>query len=229
MPHIVNRSRPQKLNTRGDAHAAHRVRPIRRLAQATTMRFRPVVSFLSVLVAGLPACSRQSDSREQVSSVAIDSAGVQIITSTGPQPAPLREGFGLTLDLRIGVTEGDERNQFFNVLEIAVHPSSGDILVADGGSGVMRVFNAEGAWLRTLGRNGEGPGETTRPATITFLGDSVFAVTGSNYQAVMFDDSGRWIRQTPLMNPLECCIPSAGHRMAGSSGHGLRNRVPSSD
>jgi hypothetical protein len=138
-----------------------------------------------------------ADRSEQASIVA-DSAGVQIATSTGPQPAPLREDSGLTLDLRIGVTEGDERYQFHNVNEVAVHPSSGDIIVADLGSGVIRVFDADGQWVRTLGRRGSGPGETTRPEVITLLGDSIFAVTGSNYQAVVFDGSGRLVRQTPL-------------------------------
>jgi hypothetical protein len=155
------------------------------------------------------ACVAPPDQTNDSAVLVTDSAGVTIITNTGPQPSALSAGDGLRLDLRIGATDGDERYQFHNILEIAVHPDTREIVVADAGSGVMRVFDTDGQWLRTLGRRGAGPGETERPDVVTFLGDSVFAVTGANYQAVMFDANGALLRQTPLMHESGIVYPVA--------------------
>lgn len=158
-------------------------------------------------VAALAACSETGPGETDIQTTTTDSAGVVIVTNAGTQPTPLADGNGLKIDLRIGVMEGDERYQFHDVLEIAVHPGTGDIVVADAGTGVMRVFDEDGQYVRTLGRRGEGPGETTRPDVLTWLGDSILAVTGANYQAVRFDGSGALVEQTPLMHETGVVYP----------------------
>jgi hypothetical protein len=76
-------------------------------------------------------------------------------------------------------------------------PATGEIVVTDYSSTAPRVYDAQGNWLRTLGRRGRGPGEFERPATVFVLGDSVLAVS-DNYQAAIFDRNSALVRAFPI-------------------------------
>jgi len=54
-----------------------------------------------------------------------------------------------------GTGEGQD---LFSVSDAAVAPD-GSILILDGGSHSIRVYSSEGAFLRSVGRDGDGPGE----------------------------------------------------------------------
>ena len=85
-----------------------------------------------------------------------DSAGVEVITASVSDaihgrlsPVPV---------LSIGVIEGPEALMFSNVGS-AAWSADGDVVIADRGSGQIRIFSSDGEHLRTVGRSGEGPGE----------------------------------------------------------------------
>jgi len=59
---------------------------------------------------------------------------------------------------------------------IARDPLSGDVYVADTHSHDVKVFDAQGAWLRTLGRKGSAPGEFNSPTHLA-LRDGKLYVT----------------------------------------------------
>lgn len=65
-----------------------------------------------------------------------------------------------SVSVRIGSveTEGAPETSFANIAG-AVSLPSGEIVVADGGNLDVRWFNASGEHIRTVGREGEGPGE----------------------------------------------------------------------
>ena len=68
---------------------------------------------------------------------------------------------------------GDSAYEFFGVSGLE-RLSTGEIVVANGGTQELRVFSSEGRYLRTLGRQGEGPGEFLDLAFIDVVrGDSI--------------------------------------------------------
>ncbi len=64
----------------------------------------------------------------------------------------------LVEELRLGNVMGDGPEGFGDIQDIAVDPP-GHIYVLDAGSKEVRVFDRDGAYLRTMARDGEGPGE----------------------------------------------------------------------
>ena len=64
----------------------------------------------------------------------------------------------LVEDLRLGVADGEGPEAFFRIMALAVD-RRGSIHVLDGGSGEVRVFDAQGVFMHAVGGRGEGPGE----------------------------------------------------------------------
>ncbi len=86
-----------------------------------------------------------------------DSAGIELVRNGlhgpwGPDPATVREV------LRIGVVEGAEPYQFSRISDVEIDPD-GRILVGNGHTTTVRVFDPEGRFLREFGGSGDGPGE----------------------------------------------------------------------
>lgn len=125
-------------------------------------RFSPaVVLLLSGLIG---ACA--GDSRSSGLSAARDSAGIRIVEL--PDGAwPEERAWRLEAEpvLAIGVVEGAPEYQFSRV-QGALRLEDGTVVVADGGSGEIRFYDARGAHLRSVGRRGEGPGEYRLPRLI---------------------------------------------------------------
>lgn len=82
----------------------------------------------------------------------LDSAGVRIVTNVGPDvdldPVEVR---------RIGTADGDAETSLFRVQ--AVELDERDQIWVGSGDGTIRVFGADGAFVRQLGGRGDGPGE----------------------------------------------------------------------
>jgi hypothetical protein len=125
-----------------------------------------ILSILASLAAG-PSVSADSAQKAGWKARVMTEEGVKIIIN----PAEPRYGeimFDLVEDLRIG-KEGDERTQFYRVRDIHADPQ-GNIYVDDMSNGRIQVFDPQGAFLRTIGRAGQGPGEFEYPTLIRFGG-----------------------------------------------------------
>ncbi|MFC1662146.1 6-bladed beta-propeller, partial [Gemmatimonadota bacterium] len=128
-----------------------------------------------------------------------DSAGVEIVESH----APLWEaGVGWQVGpeplVRIGVVEGDPAYQLHQVVGV-VRFGDGTIAVADGGSYEVRMFSTEGQYLRTVGREGGGPGEFKGISGMGMGGDEEAWVYDFSLRRITWiDASGSVLRMVPL-------------------------------
>src|SRR5690606_7633198 len=135
---------------------------------------RPTTLILSALAAtALAACGGAPSSAEWAGTVR-DSAGITIVEN--PAVGMWRPGEAWTVveELRIGVAEGDPEYQFGNITGIDAD-SDGRIYVLDQQAQEVRIFDAQGTLLRTMGRGGSGPGELSPGAGPLFVvrGDTV--------------------------------------------------------
>lgn len=97
----------------------------------------------------------------------VDSAGVQIVRST-PIDRPLDWTFEEAF--RVG-GENSGPGTFSSITPSSVATdSTGRIYAIDNVTGAVQVFGPAGAWLFTLGREGEGPGEFERPYSLAVTG-----------------------------------------------------------
>jgi len=108
-----------------------------------------------------------------------DSAGVTIVTSHDPS---WREGDGWRIDpepaLQIGPrADADPRYDLLRIRGGTVLPD-GKIAVLTAGTHEIRIYDAEGTWLRSMGRTGDGPGEFRTPNGLFHAHDTLFVPDG---------------------------------------------------
>ena len=132
--------------------------------------------------------------------IAIDSAGVEIVTSD-----PLRSDATCTLGaepiFRVGDSEDDESQWFSSVRGVA-RLSDGSVAVVDRQTAEVRIFAENGRHLRSMGRPGEGPGEFNDAWKLWVLpGDTLWVGDYRPWRYNVFTSRGEWVRAVRL-NPL---------------------------
>src|SRR5690606_18561286 len=135
---------------------------------------RHTTMILSALAAtALAACGGAPSSAEWAGTVR-DSAGITIVENPVVGLWRPGEAWSVVEELRIGVAEGDPEYQFGNITGIDAD-SDGRIYVLDQQAQQVRIFDAQGTLLRTVGRGGSGPGEFSPAAGPLFVvrGDTV--------------------------------------------------------
>lgn len=114
--------------------------------------------------------------------------------------------------LRIGASEADA----LGFVTSAVSLPGGGVALADAGSNRIDVFDAEGRRVRTIGREGRGPGEFTHPEWIGLRGDTLRAWDMVQARLTLFDTAGRVIRTEPPLTDLGSFPRAAGQFADGS-------------
>ena len=128
-----------------------------------------------LLLAALTACA---DGPPAEQTTVADSAGIRVVSNLAPE-TPLDWTFTPTLTLG-GEEQGPEA--FYMVRESTVGvDAAGRIYVLDADGHRLLVFAGDGSHLRTLGREGEGPGEIAWPIGLTVKPDGT----------ALIDDIGR--------------------------------------
>ena len=131
---------------------------------------RKIISILTLL---LVACSSQEE-------------------QTGEAPEAVNTGtphYTITAVDTIGIEMGDS-NYVFGQTDAAVFTATGEILVLDGSKKKISVFSSNGEFLRTIGREGSGPGEFLRPMAMAMLGNGQLAVSDPwAGKIILFDSS----------------------------------------
>lgn len=154
-----------------------------------------LIALVATLVVG--ACGEPDP--EAVSVALLDSAGVPVVENTGPvgggEP---RWRLSRHPRLSIGAADGPPEVTLSRVAG-ALRLKDGRIVVADGGSRSLRFYDATGAHLGTVGREGGGPGEFLDLAAIgRFAGDSLAVWDAKSHRLSIFDAQGELVRAIAL-------------------------------
>lgn len=140
----------------------------------TLARSGPTLAVAVALISS--ACAGDPAPDVVATSTSRDSVGVTIIEHVASETLPdLPWSIGTAPVLSIGEAIADEAEQLFGV-EDAIRLPDGRILVANGSTGEIRVFDEAGRHEASWGREGEGPGEFTGLVTLAaWAGDSILA------------------------------------------------------
>lgn len=137
-----------------------------------TTRVTPAV----VLLASLLGCGNESSTAGAI----VDAPSRWTLS-----PSPI---------VQIGVVTGEASQQLSQVMG-AVRLSDGRIVVLDGDSRELRFFSPEGAHLLSVGGQGQGPGEFSRPTRLSLQpGDTLRVYDFSGERLSFFSPRGEFIR-----------------------------------
>jgi hypothetical protein len=156
------------------------------------------------LLAVIWACGSDADARDssaQASSIR-DSAGIAIVESRLPSWESGTEWRVGQLLVSIGEATGELEYELFRVLD-ATRLSDGTVAVANMSTSEIRLFDAAGRFLRSLGRVGGGPGEFQAEGLRRVdhvQGDSLFAWDLLAQRMSVFAPDGEFVRSTRLRN-----------------------------
>ena len=159
-----------------------------------TLRFT-----LITVAASLLACDRGGASGD--ATIVRDSSGVTVIEND-----LTRAGRVCTIapepTVSIGIEEGDEHYMLAR-LRGAVRLSDGRIVLAERTTHNIRYYDANGRYLYSSGRQGEGPGEFRDPFGIHIRpNDTIYVGDYRPVQLLVFGPDGKWVR-TVRPDPME--------------------------
>jgi hypothetical protein len=121
----------------------------------------------------------------------LDSAGVTIVSSSEGRWAE-DETWTVSAEplLILGVLDGAAEYQFSNI-SAAARQADGDLVVADAGTRSVRLYDADGYFVRLLGGPGSGPGEFQRPIQVLIReSDSILVWDDDAFRLTRFDPEG---------------------------------------
>lgn len=151
-----------------------------------------------------------------------DSAGITIVENDHTRPVWREdEAWRLSAEpvVRIGTVEGEPTEQLFRAVH-STRLSDGSVAVANAGTREVRIYGPDGAYERTIGREGEGPGEFQGPwAVHEIRGDSILVI--DLYQEVaIFDRDGTFGRDFVPSRPEGQAAQGEGFEPVGQFGDG---------
>ncbi|MYG35210.1 MAG: 6-bladed beta-propeller [Gemmatimonadetes bacterium] len=164
----------------------------------------PPVLIALTLITALVSCETESPSpvmgplRETLPSGAllVRYPDLPAIDSVGPEVA---EGH---VDLQFGSVDGTDPNLTFGAIRVQA-ASDGTIYVLDQQAAEVRVFDADGRYLRTIVRQGEGPGEIGGANGIFLSGDTLLWINDTRQRTIIgVDPDGDEVRRflKPVMS-----------------------------
>lgn len=120
------------------------------------------------------------------------SGQIVVMNPSVPSWAPGEE-WRVVKEVRIGRVDGDGPDLFGNVRSFTVD-DDGRIWVLEGQSQELRVFSAEGEYIRTVGRRGGGPGEFAGAVHIDrALDGNLWVMDPQNSRVSIFDTTGVYL------------------------------------
>lgn len=147
-----------------------------------------------------------------------DSAGITIVENSAARWLD-GEGWRLSPEpsVDIGVVEGAPEYQLFRAWD-AARMSDGRIVVANRGTQELRVYDADGTYRRSIGGEGQGPGEFRGVSWVEVAeGDTILAFDTRLRRLSVFGPGGEFVRSAMLRQPDESGFPRpVGHTADGS-------------
>ncbi|MDE2763454.1 MAG: hypothetical protein OXQ94_11820 [Gemmatimonadota bacterium] len=177
---------------------------------------------MPVLAAIAVVCASGCDDRPAPPPrIEVDSAGVRIVT-VDPLASDAVCSLGDEPTLYLGDSEESEEQWFSRVLGVA-RLSDGSVAVADDYSMQVRIFDPSGAHVRSMGREGEGPGEFKRLWLMWRLpGDTLWVGDYRPWRYQVYSPAGEWIR-TVTMDPVYLNPTMAGGVLANGISINVRD------
>jgi hypothetical protein len=139
---------------------------------------------VSSLLCGLVCVASCGDSSASSSAVTFDTlpSGAIVVTNRPPDDLPV---WRLEEDLRLGRMEGEGPDLFGDVRDLAVD-GDGRLYLLEAQAQEVRIFDADGGHVATVGRKGEGPGEFTNANGIALGADGLLRVPDPSLGRVTF-------------------------------------------
>lgn len=115
-----------------------------------------------------------------------------------------------------------DNDYFVKPSDIEVDPVRSRIYVADAGSCRILVFDAQGTFLRAVGRKGQGPGEFATPTGLCLTKDGGFAVADRDNNRIQhFGPDGAFVRSVTVKQTRVADLVAADGRYFTVSSHGV--------
>jgi hypothetical protein len=148
---------------------------------------------LSALLLGL-ACGSADDGEGWAGTMeTLPSGGVRVTNPAGALWTS-ENAWRLEPQLVLGNTSGDGADVFASIAAVEVD-SSGNIFVLDRQANELRLFDAAGRHLRTVGRAGRGPGEYSTANGLAWIApDSLLVVDQQGNRYTVLDADGDYVR-----------------------------------
>lgn len=161
------------------------------------MKPHPLLALMSLSAF---ACDQGQESAPFPTTQIRDSAGIRIVENPRPSDGSrLPWRIGPEPAVSIGAVEGDEPYMLVGAID-ATRLSDGRIVVVNGGTSELRVFDAVGDHVATWGGRGEGPGEFGGLYAVErWPGDSIIAWYTSRLGISAFDAQGNYGRTWELV------------------------------
>ncbi len=103
--------------------------------------------------------------------------------------------------MSIGLVQGDEPYLLYDVTSLRVN-SSGQVFVANAGTGELRIFGPDGVFVKTVGGRGQGPGEYQHLTGMElFAEDSLLVFDRDLRRLSVFSPSGQFLRSHRVAAP----------------------------
>ena len=150
--------------------------------------------------------------------------GTRIIEYASVPTEERTERIELIRDLVIGGYGDDPKTAFYNAYDLDV-AADGRIYVHDNGNHRIQVFDRDGTFVRTLGREGQGPGEIGQRGEIEVAGDKLIRIGNRRLSFWMLD--GEFLGDAQVEDGKRLLYPSAfddGTLLAGYLGPRLEDQ-----
>ena len=137
---------------------------------------------------------------EQLAVAARDSAGIRIVESAATARSPIDWRLATEPHWVVGELQGDAPYLLSRV-EGAMEVAEGEIVIANGDTNELRFFDEEGRWTRSLGGEGEGPGEFQYLRALGPCDPEGFVAFDLNWQRNTYRMDGTFVEKTVLTAP----------------------------
>ncbi len=149
----------------------------------------------AVVVVGLSACSQPLEFADWTIPVP---ESVPIVEYPFVPVDQRTERIELVEDLVLGRDDNDPNQAFYRASAVDVDADN-NLWVLDGGNHRVQVFSADGDFIRSLGGEGQGPGEFEQPLQMAIVADTV-VVRAARRRLSLFDLDGEHLRDVQVLD-----------------------------
>lgn len=171
-----------------------------------------ILIFLAICLALFYACSKRAEDTGW-------SANIEIVNGTRVVTNPEEPKFGVfVFDLEEDLAIGDVNDEdYFFPRAVALNvDDDGNFYVCDGGNRRVQKYDKSGTYVRTIGRQGQGPGEYIYPSRL-FLDDAGNPCVNDSRSLLYYDKDGAFQKKVQLQGFYSRLIPGPLGTFLGST------------